>query len=44
MGTLILGVNDRIGILVEATNIMSNSLLEIASKFNFGAADQIVTR
>ncbi|HKQ06396.1 MAG TPA: hypothetical protein VJ464_14775 [Blastocatellia bacterium] len=38
VGTLILGVNDRIGILVEATNILSNTLLEIASKFNFGAA------
>lgn len=42
VGTLILGVNDRIGILVEVTNIKSNTLLEIASKFNFGAADQIV--
>lgn len=42
VGTLILGVNDRIGILVEATNIFAKDLLEIASKFNFGAADQIV--
>jgi hypothetical protein len=39
IGTLILGVNDRIGILVEATNVLPNTLLEIASKFNFGAAD-----
>ena len=39
VGTLILGVNDRIGILVEATNVLSNTLLEIASRFNFGAAD-----
>lgn len=42
-GTLILGVNDRIGILVEATNILANTLLEIASKFNFAAADRIVS-
>jgi hypothetical protein len=41
VGTLILGVNDRIGILVEATNIFAKDLLEIASKFNFGAADRI---
>lgn len=40
-GTLILGVNDRIGILIEATNILPSPLLEIASRFNFGAAGQL---
>lgn len=44
VGTLILGVNDRVAILVEATNILASTLLEIASKFNFGAADQVVSK
>jgi RNA polymerase Rpb1 len=41
-GTLILGVDDRIGILVEATNIFPTALLEIARSFNFDEAHRII--
>jgi hypothetical protein len=40
VGTLILGVNNRIGILVEATNIFPNALLEIAGGLDFQAVDR----
>jgi hypothetical protein len=42
MGTLILGVNDRVGILVEATNVFPNALLDIARRFNFGGVERII--
>jgi len=42
-GTLILGVDDRIGILVEATNIFPTALLEIARSFNFEEAHRIAS-
>jgi hypothetical protein len=41
-GTLILGVNDRVGILVEATNIFPALLSDVASKFDFGQLDKAI--
>jgi hypothetical protein len=38
-GTLLLGVNDRLGILIEATNVFPNTLLDIASNFDFRQID-----
>jgi hypothetical protein len=42
MGTLLLGVDDRVGILVEATNIFPHALLEIARGFNFDEFDRVI--
>jgi len=41
-GTLLLGINDRVGVLVEATNVLPNTLLEIAHKMNFGEIDRAI--
>jgi hypothetical protein len=43
-GTLILGVNDRLGILVEANNIFPTGLLEIASQFDFEEVSRVAGR
>jgi hypothetical protein len=36
IGNLILGVNDRLGVLIEATNIFPGALAEIVDKIDFG--------
>jgi len=38
-GTVLLGVNDRLGILIEAANVFPHTLLEIASQFDFDQID-----
>ena len=41
-GTLLLGIDDRVGVLVEGTNIFPNVLLEIAHKMNFKEIDRAI--
>jgi hypothetical protein len=42
-GTVILGVNDRLGILIEGSNVTDpNVLLEIASSINYDEAERLL--
>jgi hypothetical protein len=43
IGTLILGVKGRIGILIEATNVADpNVLLEVANKLDYAAMERLM--
>ena len=43
IGTMLLGVNDRVGILIEGTNLLDpNALLEISRLLNFDEINRII--
>jgi len=45
IGTMILGVNDRIGILIEGTNLTNpNALLELSGAFDFDEINRVSER
>jgi hypothetical protein len=43
IGTMLLGVNDRVGILIEGTNLLDpNALLEISRSLNFDEINRVI--
>ena len=42
IGTMLLGVNDRLGILIEGTNLDANVLSEVALALDFGQMERLV--